>query len=101
MTSTTSSSDVSYPRPAYAWYVLAVIILGYIFAFVDRTIVGLVAPAIQADFGISDTEMGLLQGLAFAVFYTLFGLPLGWAIDRFNRITAEMHELEQIGRRGY
>jgi MFS family permease len=74
-----------WPAPAYAWYVLAVIAFGYVFAFIDRIIVGLLTPDIQKSLHISDTQAGLLQGLAFALFYTLFGLPLGWLTDRSNR----------------
>ena len=66
-----------YPKPAYAWYCLSIICFAYLFGFMDRIIVGLLTPAIQADLGISDSDMGIIQGLAFAVFYTLFGLPLG------------------------
>jgi MFS family permease len=75
----------AYPAPRYAWYVLGVICFGYVFAFIDRTIIGLLAPDIQKDFSLNDTEMGLLQGMAFAIFYTIFGIPLGWFADRFNR----------------
>jgi MFS family permease len=74
-----------YPSARYSWYVLGVICFGYVFAFIDRTILGLLAPAIQKDLGITDTQMGLLQGLGFAIFYTIFGLPLGWISDRYNR----------------
>ena len=75
----------AYPKPAYAWYCLGVICFAYLFGFMDRIIVGLLTPAIQADLGLSDTDMGIIQGLAFAVFYTLFGLPIGLAADRANR----------------
>ena len=74
-----------YPRPAYAWYCLGVICFGYLFGFMDRIIVGLLTPAIQKDIGLTDTQMGVIQGLAFAVFYTLFGLPIGRAADRRSR----------------
>jgi MFS family permease len=74
-----------YPSPAYAWYCLGVICFAYLFGFMDRIIVGLLTPAIQADLGLSDSQMGVIQGLAFAVFYTLFGLPLGRAADLGNR----------------
>jgi MFS family permease len=74
-----------YPRPAYAWYSLGIICFAYLFGFMDRIIVGLLTPAIQQDLGLSDSEMGIIQGLAFAVFYTLFGLPIGLAADRGNR----------------
>lgn len=72
-------------RQFRSWYALFVLAFGYIFAFLDRSVVGLIAPDITAEFGLSDTQMGLLQGLAFALLYTLVGLPLGWVVDRFNR----------------
>ena len=74
-----------YPKPAYAWYCLSIICFAYLFGFMDRIIVGLLTPAIQSDLGLSDSQMGVIQGLAFAVFYTLFLIPLGLAADRFNR----------------
>ena len=77
----------AFPRPGYAWYCLSIICFAYLFGFMDRIIVGLLTPAIQADLGLSDSQMGIIQGLAFAVFYTLFGIPLGLAADRTNRTT--------------
>lgn len=74
-----------FPHPAYAWYVVAVIFSGGCFAFIDRIVVSLVTPALQADLGLSDSRLGLLQGLAFAAFYTLFGIPLGFIADRASR----------------
>lgn len=79
------SENRSYPRPVYAWYCLGVICFAYLFGFMDRIIVSLLTPAIQHDLGLTDSEMGVVQGLAFAVFYTLFVLPLGWAADRTSR----------------
>lgn len=78
-------NETPYPRPAYAWYCLGVICFAYLFGFMDRIIVGLLTPAIQQDLGLTDSQMGVIQGLAFALFYVLFGLPLGWAADRVNR----------------
>jgi MFS family permease len=80
-----ADDETHYPPPSYAWYVAVVLTLGYIFAFMDRIIVGMLTPAIQADLGLNDTQAGLLQGLAFALFFTLFGLPLGWMADRGSR----------------
>ena len=79
-----ANSD-GFPRPAYGWYCLSIICFAYLFGFMDRIIVGLLTPAIQADIGLSDSDMGIIQGLAFAVFYTLFGLPIGLMADRTNR----------------
>ena len=89
MTSTddTILPEQKYPDPAYAWYVVGVLCFGYLFAFVDRIIVGLLTPAIQADLRITDTQAGLLQGIAFALFYTIFGVPVGLMADRWSRKT--------------
>ena len=69
----------------YAWYVAAVLSLAYCFSFIDRQILNLLVVPIQADLGISDTQMSLLQGFAFAIFYTTLGVPFGWLADRWNR----------------
>jgi predicted MFS family arabinose efflux permease len=52
----------------------------------DRIIIGILAEPIRLDLGLSDTQLGLLTGLVFALFYTLFGVPVGWLADRFGRI---------------
>jgi hypothetical protein len=86
-----SSSDapaaktVPYPHPAYAWYVVVVLLLAYILAFIDREIIALLVPDIKASLQISDTQMSLLLGGAFAVFYTFFGVAIAWLADRGNR----------------
>ncbi|MFZ9993535.1 MAG: spinster family MFS transporter, partial [Steroidobacteraceae bacterium] len=74
-----------YPHPAYAWYVVVVLLLAYILAFVDREIIALLVPDIKASLQISDTQMSLLLGGAFAVFYTFFGVIIAWFADRGNR----------------
>jgi len=74
-----------YPTPRYAWYVVAVLTLANTSAFIDRQILGLLVAPIRRDLGITDTQMGVLYGLAFAVFYTLLGIPLGRAADRGSR----------------
>ena len=75
-----------WPKPAYAWFVVALLLLAYASAIVDRIIVGLLVEPIKADLGLSDTEIGVIQGLAFAVFYSLFTLPIGLLIDRWRRV---------------
>lgn len=75
-----------YPSPAYAWYVVAVLVVAYTFSFIDRQILSLLVGPMKRDLAISDTQMSLLQGIAFAVFYTILGLPIGRLVDRRNRI---------------
>jgi len=69
----------------YAWYVVGVLTLANVAGFVDRMILSLLVVPIRRDLGISDTQMSLLMGLAFSVFYTVLGLPIGWLADRGNR----------------
>lgn len=57
----------------------------YVVSFVDRTVLSLLVEPIKADLGLTDTKMGILQGLAFALFYAAMGLPLGWLADRTSR----------------
>src|SRR5690606_3560228 len=68
-----------------AWAALGVLMLAYTVSFIDRTLLSLLIPPIQRDLGISDTEASLLAGLAFAVFYTVMGIPLGRLADRWHR----------------
>ena len=70
---------------AYAWYTVILLTVAYVFSFVDRYILGLLVEPIKADLGLTDTEIGLLLGPAFALFYTTMGLPLGWLADRTRR----------------
>lgn len=74
-----------YPSAVYAWYVVGVLLLAYIFSFVDREVLALLVEPIKREFGLSDTEIGWLMGPAFAVFYTFFGIPIAWLADRSNR----------------
>lgn len=71
----------------YAWYVLAILTIVYTFNFVDRQIIAIVSPAIKEELGLSDSMLGLLKGLAFAVLYTTIGIPIAWAADRWNRVS--------------
>lgn len=73
--------------PARAYAALAVLTLAYVFSFLDRIVVNLLVEPMRRDLGLSDTQISLLMGLSFAVFYTLCGLPLGWLADRCNRRT--------------
>lgn len=67
------------------WLSLALLVIAAIFSFIDRQILSLMVTPIKADLGVNDVQIGLLQGFAFAVFYSLAALPLGWLADRSNR----------------
>mgnify|MGYP000252706637 CR=1 FL=1 len=67
--------DTDYPSATYSWYVVSVLTLTYTVSFIDRQIMALMIEPIRHDLDISDTQVSLLIGLAFAVFYTLLGVP--------------------------
>jgi predicted MFS family arabinose efflux permease len=69
----------------YAYYVLGILVCAYILNFVDRTIVAILLEPIKHDLAVSDTAMGVLSGLAFAVSYSLLSFPVARYADRFNR----------------
>src|ERR1043166_103231 len=75
----------AYPAPAYAWYVVGVLTIANVAGFVDRLILSLLVKPIKSDLAIPDTQMSLLMGLSFSVFYTVLGLPIGRLADRANR----------------
>jgi MFS family permease len=79
------TSQSSEPRLGYAWYVVLVLMIVNALSFIDRQILSLLVGPIKQDLGVSDARIGLLQGLAFAAFYTLLGLPMGRIADRRNR----------------
>jgi MFS family permease len=70
----------------YSWYVLSILVLVYILNFVDRQILSILANDIKQDLGLSDADLGFLYGTAFAVFYALFGIPLGRLADSWHRV---------------
>ncbi len=74
-----------YPPAAYSWYVVGVLMVVYVFSFMDRQILGLLVGPIKRDLDISDTQFSYLMGLSFAVFYTFFGIPIGRLADSTSR----------------
>lgn len=74
-----------YPPVGYAWYVVGVLTIAYVFAFVDRQILNLLVRPIRRDLSITDTQMSLLMGFSFALFYSVFGIPLGRLADSRSR----------------
>ncbi len=82
---TQNDASPTLPRLAYAWYVVAILTLASISAYIDRLILSLLVTPIKRDFIISDTEMSLLMGFSFALFYTVLGLPIGRLADTYSR----------------
>lgn len=70
---------------AYAHYVLFVLVIVYVFNFIDRNILSILSQDIQADLGVTDAQMGFLYGTVFAVFYAVFGIPLARFADVWVR----------------
>lgn len=75
----------SFLQRAYPWYVVCVLMLVSVLSFVDRQIPNLMVGPIRADLQISDTQMSLLMGLSFALFYVICGIPLGRLADSRSR----------------
>ena len=69
----------------YAKFALTILVVVYVFNFIDRQILTILAEEIQADLGISDSGIGFLYGTAFAVFYSVVGIPLGRLADVWTR----------------
>lgn len=73
------------PNERRGWYVVTLCMIAYIFSFIDRQILALLIQPIQTDLGISDTQFGLLHGLAFSLFYATMGIPVATLSDRASR----------------
>lgn len=71
--------------PAYRLYVLAMLFLVYAFNFIDRMLIGILAPLIKRDLGVTDAQLGLMSGTAFALFYTTLAIPIAALADRHSR----------------
>jgi MFS family permease len=72
--------------PANGGGVLAVLLLAYIFNFIDRQIIGVLAVPIKAELQLSDTQLSLMGGIAFALFYSGLAIPIAWLADRKSRV---------------
>jgi len=79
------TDESGYPGRPYAWTVVAILIATAILSYTDRQVLSLLVDPIRADLGISDTQISLLLGTAFAVVYGFAGIPLGFLADRTSR----------------
>jgi MFS family permease len=86
-------TDVSAPAfqgfgsKSYRAYVLGALLVVYTFNFIDRVVIGIIQEPIKAEFGLTDFQLGLLGGPAFALLYTLLGIPVARFAERHNRMT--------------
>ena len=81
----TTTESVAQRPSRYPLLVLGVLIVAYTFNFLDRQILGILAGSIKKDLGLTDSQLGLMGGLAFALFYTGLGVPIAWLADRWSR----------------
>lgn len=79
------NNNNGYPSSARAWATVAILMVAYVLSFVDRQILNLLVEPIRRDLVINDTQMSLLMGLSFALFYTVCGIPLGRVADTRSR----------------
>ena len=77
--------QIEQPGSRYRYVVLAMLILAYTFNFLDRQILGILAGSIKAELKLTDTQLGLMGGVAFAALYATLGVPLAWLADRVSR----------------
>ena len=82
---TTAAQPTPIERPAYRVYVLGLLTVVYTFNFIDRQVLAILAPYIQAEMNFTDSQLGLLGGPAFAVVYSTLALPIAWLADRISR----------------
>ncbi|HLD67660.1 MAG TPA: MFS transporter [Pseudomonas sp.] len=80
-----NKNNIAYPSSARAWSTVAILMVAYVLSFIDRQILNLLVGPIRRDLLISDTQMSLLMGLSFALFYTICGIPLGRLADTKSR----------------
>lgn len=74
-----------YPPATAAWWAFSLFVIAVLLAFIDRQVLSILVEPVRRDLDLSDTQIGLLQGPAFAVFYALAAVPLGMLVDRTNR----------------
>ena len=74
-----------YTSRAKAYYALVILTIVYSFNFIDRQLLAILQESVKADLGLTDSQLGLLTGFAFAVFYATLGVPLAVLSDRMNR----------------
>ena len=75
----------SYPEKKQSYSAVAILTLAQVFAFIDRQIPSMLVEPIKQDFNLTDSQIALLGGAAFSIFYAIMALPIGYAVDRYKR----------------
>ncbi len=75
----------SYPKKKHSYSAVAILTLAQVFAFIDRQIPSMLVEPIKQDFNLTDSQIALLGGAAFSIFYAIMALPIGYAVDRYQR----------------
>ena len=82
----TNSSRSNYPHRRAGYSAVVVMTLAQVFAFIDRQIPAMLVEPIKQDFNLNDSQIALLGGAAFSIFYAIMALPIGYAVDRYKRV---------------
>ena len=82
----TNSSISNYPPKRAGYLAVIVMTLAQVFAFIDRQIPAMLVEPIKQDFNLNDSQIALLGGAAFSIFYAIMALPIGYAVDRYKRV---------------
>ncbi len=75
----------NYPEKKHSYSAVVVLTLAQVFAFIDRQIPSMLVEPIKQDFNLTDSQIALLGGAAFSIFYAVMALPIGYAVDRYQR----------------
>jgi hypothetical protein len=85
MMSCESREATPYATGSYRYYVLGLLTVILLFNYVDRLALGIALESVKAEFSLTDTQLGFLGGIAFAIFYSIMGIPIARWADRGNR----------------
>ncbi len=85
MTDTDTETEFRYPKPAYAWYVVVLMMFFYVLSFMDRQIIAVLLDPIKTDLALTDVQISLIGGVSFGLFYSVVGIFMGRLADSMNR----------------
>lgn len=80
-----TATEIPYVEERSAWRLMWLLVIGVVLSLVDRQVLAIVVEPLKHDLGLSDTQIGILQGPAITLFFALAAVPFGWVVDRHNR----------------